>query len=285
MAGRFEGWYFKQQAGGNMLALIPAVSVEKGGRERASLQIIMKDASFYLDFPASVARIDNYNTAITLADSTFSKKGIELNVQSANVIATGHLRYGKWTMPDSDIMGPYRFVPFMECRHSVYSVTHAVTGRVTINGRLLDFKDGVGYVEGDSGRSFPKRYIWTQYSWFDARPCSLMLSAAVVRPFGRPFVGVIGFVFWRGRELRFATYRGAKLHYTGGKTLRVYQDAYVLTAELISGHTTALRAPSSGKMTRLVREGLCCKARYTLTEKGRVLFDITTDQASFEYEF
>jgi hypothetical protein len=47
----------------------------------------------------------------------------------------------------------------------------------------------------------------------------------------------------------------------------------------------ALRAPSGGEMVRLIRESICCRARFTLTGNDGVLFDFETDRASFEYEF
>lgn len=41
----------------------------------------------------------------------------------------------------------------MECRHSIFSLTHTVSGNLTVNGRVLGFTDGVGYLEGDKGRN------------------------------------------------------------------------------------------------------------------------------------
>jgi tocopherol cyclase len=49
------------------------------------------------------------------------------------------------------------------------------TGRVLLNGRELNFTGGKGYIEGDSGRSFPKSYTWVQCNDFTVE-CSIMVS-------------------------------------------------------------------------------------------------------------
>ena len=66
---------------------------------------------------------------------------------------------------------------------------HSVSGSIWVNGREYSFEDGRGYWEGDRGRSFPKKYVWTQCSFPDG---SLMLSAADIPLAGIHFTGVIG---------------------------------------------------------------------------------------------
>ncbi|SHH77450.1 Tocopherol cyclase [Sporobacter termitidis DSM 10068] len=288
MAGYFEGWYFKQQAGREMLALIPAVHTDGGGHRTGSLQLITPDKSWYVPLPGEALRVVRRGAGrlpvIYAGDSTFSPRGVDLNIRGDGISASGHLRYGGMAAPRGDIMGPYRFVPLMECRHSVFSMTHEVQGSLTLNGKVFDFSDGAGYMEGDRGRSFPRRYAWAQCSWRDGGTCALMVSAADVRAIGRDFVGVVGFVCLRGRELRLATYRGAKADLAGG-ALAVRQGDLTLTVRLLEDRHQALRAPQGGEMVRLIKESLACRARFTLTDKSGPVFDFTTDQASFEYEF
>jgi hypothetical protein len=290
-----------------MIAFIAAEHSWRG-RKTGSIQIVTPDKSWYIELPGAEIAADRKALLIKAGDSTFSKDGADVNVRSRDVTIIGRLTFGKLTPPHSDIMGPYRFVPFMECRHSVFSLTHPISGSLTVNGRTLDLTGGVGYIEGDRGRSFPKRYIWTQCSWEDKsrprlEPCSLMLSVAEVKPFGAPFIGIIGFVYFQGMEHRIATYRGAKLISAENGAVSVRQGDYILTAQLLDYGASsegeargqenaqqtqvahALRAPVSGEMVRLIKERLTCRARLTFTMKDTTLFDIVTDQASFEYEF
>ena len=286
-----KGWYFKQQTENNMLALIPAFHTDAGGNTTASIQVVTKNEAWFVPLPGAAMDARRRPLSVRAGDSVFSLRGIELNIRNGALNAAGQLHFRGVTPIRGDIMGPYRFVPFMECRHSVFSMTHRVDGRVTINGAVAEFTDGAGYTEGDRGRSFPKRYVWAQCCWSDGGPCSLMISAADLRPLGREFTGIAGFVCLRGRELRLATYRGAKAVSIGGGALIVRQGAFTLTARLLedrapsSPGAQALRAPRGGEMVRQVRERLACRARFVLTEKDNVLFDFVTDQASFEYEY
>ena len=88
---------------------------------------------------------------------------------SGNLILSNHkkIKY--------DIMGPFYYIPFMECSHFIVSMSNTVNGAVNINGIKHVFSDGLGYIEGDRGCSFPRRYFWTQ-CLFDNN--SVMLSIA-----------------------------------------------------------------------------------------------------------
>lgn len=281
----FEGWYFKQQSNQDMIAFIPAIHTDINGRRSGSVQVVTPEQSYYIELPDYAVSIDRRNFVIRAGDSTFSAGGIEVSIRNNELTVNGRLSFGAIKPPCGDIMGPYKFLPMMECRHSVFSLTHTVGGSLMVNGRLLGFSEGTGYLEGDKGRSFPKRYIWTQYSWNDKGPCALMLSAAEVKPLGREFVGIIGFVYYMGREYRIATYRGARIAEIGGGTVAVRQGDFKLSAQCLDHGGHALRAPKSGKMNRLIKESLSCGARYIFTEKNNVLFELTTDRASFEYEY
>lgn len=49
------------------------------------------------------------------------------------------------------IMGWFSFIPGLECRHDVFSMNHITTGTLQMNGKLLDFTQGTGYIEKDRG--------------------------------------------------------------------------------------------------------------------------------------
>lgn len=292
MGGYFEGWYFKQQSERDMIAFIPAMHTDRDGKKTCSLQVVTPDKAYWLVLPGEEFAVDRRTLTIKAGDNLFSSGGLRLSIHQGYIDITGRLAFDAITPPAGDIMGPYRYVPFMECRHSIFSLTHAVSGSLTVNGRLMDFSEGSGYIEGDRGRSFPKRYVWTQCNWDAGGPCSLMLSVADVRPFGVPFVGIIGFVYFGGREHRIATYCGATLVSAGGGAVSIRQGDYTLTAQLLEDgtasavqRTQSLRAPVSGEMDRRIKESLACRARYTFAIKECVLFDIISDKASFEYEF
>ena len=192
------------------------------------------------------------------------------------------MRFGAFTPIKYDIMGPFRFVPFMECRHSVLSMYHTVDGVIEINGEKFVFDGDVGYIEGDRGHSFPKNYAWTQ-CFFDGG--SLMLSVADI-PFGPAhFTGIIGVIHSGGKERRIATYLGAKASKISDGEIVIKQRKTIFTAKLIEKHAHPLYAPVGGKMTRIIRESASCRAYYKLEEDGKTVLELESEKASFEYEY
>lgn len=277
----FCGWYFKLQSGSRTMAFI--VAYHRAGREAtASLQVISDDYVNVTEFPISAFRKARGAFDVRLGDNRFSQKGIHLDIHQDGIDLTGDIDFGPWTAIQGDIMGPFRFVPFMECRHGVWSAYHKANGMLTLNGSTYDFTDAMGYIEGDRGYSFPSVYLWTQ-CLFDGG--SLMLSVADI-PFGLfHFTGVIGFVYLNGKEYRLATYKGGRAMDIRDGGCTIVQGDMRFTARLLHKNEHPLRAPVKGSMVRTIRESASCTARYTFSVGGETLLDITTDKASFEYEF
>jgi hypothetical protein len=282
MTDGFCGWYFKCQGEeGQTLALIPAVHSRDGERS-GSIQLISERGSWNVTVPGSKVRVDPDKPRAALGENRFSEAGVHLELADRRLRAEGELRFGPPCPLRYDIMGPFRHLPMMECSHSVFSMRHRVDGTLRINGRTYTFRDGVGYIEGDRGRSFPRRYAWTQCAFPSG---SLMLSVAEV-PLGPVrFTGVIGVVWLRGQEYRLATYLGARAQRVREGTLVVRQGPLRLTAIRLEEKAHALRAPKQGQMSRLIRENVACPAYYRLTRGEEVLLELTAERAAFEFEY
>lgn len=263
MQRHFCGWYFKCQSDTQTLAVIPATH---GGSR--SVQLISDNGV--------------WSFSKGLGSSTFSDGGFRLDLHENGVAAEGTVIFGALSPIRYDIMGPFRFVPLMQCRHSVISMRHRVDGEIRINGCRYVFDHALGYIEGDRGRSFPKEYAWTQ-AFFDGG--SLMLSAADIPILGSHFTGVIGVIMHGGKEFRLATYLGAKAVKTEDGEVCVQQGNYTFSAKLIEKKPHPLSAPVDGSMVRTIRESAECHAAYRLEKNGKTLFSFETDKASFEYEF
>ena len=249
----FYGWYFKCQSEKQTVAMIPSVH-EIGEKQTYSLQIITEDGAWNIE---------------------------EVEVQ-------GKLHFTHLTPPQYDIMGPFSLVPFMECRHSVYIMLHRVNGAICINGKDYVFDNAYGYWEGDRGHSFPKEYAWT-HSFIvgkdGAIEGSLMLSVADIPLAGIHFTGIIGIVFWKGKEYRFATYLGARVVQKENHTLLIRQGNMEFEARLLEQKPHPLQAPVNGAMARTIHENITCRAFYRFRDKGVTVFAVETDKASFEYEY
>lgn len=282
----FCGWYFKCQSKEESVAVIPAVHTV-GGRQTGSIQLITGEKSWNCPFPSldgqiPIHRIHRNRPCARLEENVFSENGIRLNLHTGTLSATGSLRFGKPSPIGYDIMGPFCCIPFMECRHRVFSMRHTVDGRLQVNGKTYCFENGVGYIEGDQGRSFPKQYMWTQCCFEGG---SLMLATAEI-PLGPVrFTGVIGVIQLHGREYRLATYLGAKVVCIRNHEAVIRQGDLTMTVTWPDRLSHPLQAPTDGAMTRTIRENVVCRARYQLRRKNHILFDFETSEASFEYEY
>lgn len=279
MSGFFYGWYMKCQSDTQTLAVIPAV--HKAGKKRTcSIQIITDDAAWTVTFNADSYRRIRKN--IFIGENRFGEKGIKLAIHTPQLSIKGKLDFGSLCPLKYDIMGPFALAPFMECRHSVWSMRHSVRGNVYVNGQKYSFHNAWGYWEGDRGRSFPKEYIWTQCCFSGG---ALMLSVADIPMAGIHFTGIISVILWQGKEYRIATYLGAKVAQIENNMVQIIQGSLELEAQLLEASERPLKAPAKGDMIRTIHESASCRVFYRLRKKGCTIFAFETDRASFEFEY
>lgn len=277
----FCGWYFKCQSNEHTLAVIPAFHRSENNQS-CSIQIITDAKAWNVDFPYENFSQQKDRFDISIKGNHFNREGISLFINTPSLSVSGSLSFGEFTPIRYDIMGPFRYVPFMECRHSVVSMKHTVNGKLNINGKTYSFDNAVGYIEGDRGYSFPKRYIWTQCI-FDKG--SIMLSVADI-PFGLfSFTGIIGIILINEKEYRFATYLGAKAIKIEKGEIIIKQGDITLSVNLLERNSQPLLAPVSGAMNRTIHESASCRVLYSFRKKGQTIIDFEAANASFEYEY
>ena len=259
----FEGWYFKLQTGkGDALALIPAFHMDRTGRRSASLQVIARDRAWWLEYPASEFSAQTQRLCIRVGENHFTEQSVQLDLEREGLSLHGTVHFGPFMALSSDIMGPFRFLPKMECSHGVISMAHGLEGQLVQNGKTVDFSGGIGYVETDRGRSFPQNYLWTQCAWPGTPRSGLMLAAATIPlPVGS-FCGCIGAVMHEGKEYRLATYRGARIVRWSEREAVIRQGSWYLSARLEDGEGQPLQAPVEGDMARTIHERLCGTVHY-----------------------
>lgn len=212
----FEGWYFKivNAAETRAYAFIPGIAINETGNRQSFIQVLdgRKRISEYhkFDFEAFYAAPDAFNIAIQ--QNRFSDDSISFNLPALK--GTLHFKNrtpwpSRWYSPG--IMGPFTFVPFMECYHGVVSMNHVVSGKLHIGNEVINFSNGRGYTEKDWGRSFPSAYVWMQSNHFSSPDISCMISIARIPWLGKSFTGFIGGIRFKNQLLRFSTYTMSKL--------------------------------------------------------------------------
>jgi hypothetical protein len=285
--GYFEGWYFKLTCakGTETIAIIPGVSIESTGERHAFVQIMQGDGlSHWFDLPWESFSFAKDRFEIRVGSCRFTDREIELDLDDGTSRVRGSIALGEpksWPVRalSPGIMGPFRFVPFMECYHGVLSLDHDVAGAIDVDGRRLDFDGGRGYTEKDWGRSFPSAWVWVQSNAFDQAGVSLTASIARIPWLGSSFVGSIVGLLADGRLYRFATYTGARLvslSHAPGAVEFVLQDRRHRIEIAASGAVPGvLRSPVLGRMIGRVEESLAGTVRVRLTERasGRTVFE------------
>ncbi len=279
MKSFFYGWYFKCQSDTQTFAVIPAIHQGENGRT-CSIQIITDTEVQKISF--SSENFCKRKKNLFIGKNRFGEKGIRLDIDEADLKIKGVLKFRQMSPLKYNIMGPFVCMPFMECRHQVWSMRHLVSGKISVNKKEYLFSDDLGYWEGDEGYSFPHKYVWTQCFFKEG---SIMLAVADIPMFGIHFTGIIGVVLWEGKEYRIATYLGAKASEIKNRTVKVVQRGLKLEAQLLEDTGYQLQAPVNGSMVRHIRESVTCHAHYKFVKSGVTLFDFETKTASFEYEY
>ena len=261
----FEGWYYKvvNAAETEAFAFIPGFAMDEHGEQHAFVQVLdgKRRTAEYHTFEASDFRPQTGKFEIHLGGNFFSGHELQLDLPEA----TGTLKFSKltpWPNPwySPGIMGPYTFVPFMECYHGILSMDHVISGALTIHGKTIDFTGGRGYMEKDWGRSFPEGYFWMQTNHFSQPGISLKASVAKIPWMGSSFTGFIAGVWLHDRLIQFTTYNGTKLLKSVADSQKVELIMSIKHYRLeILAHreaVTQLASPISGFMTGRIEESM-----------------------------
>jgi tocopherol cyclase len=289
----FEGWYYKvvNSAEDKAFAFIPGIAMDENGTKQAFVQVLdgKKLTSEFHEFEANEFLTESSKFEIRLANNFFSDVKIQLDLPTANgQLSFKHLIKwpNKWYSPG--IMGPYSFVPFMECFHGILSMDHSIQGQMTIQNETIDFTNGRGYIEKDWGHSFPSGYIWIQTNHFSQSGISLKASVAKIPWLGSSFVGFIAGVWLHDRLIEFTTYNFSKLRKSFADQAKVElimeNSKYRLEIFALREAGAKLASPISGLMNGRIEESLTAKIEVQLIDKrdNKILLSDTGRNAGLE---
>ena len=112
----FCGWYYRCQSNKQTLAIIPSVHKTKDSAF-CTIQVIADTHAFHVQFPYDDLWEDD--DQIRISNNRFGKSGVSLDIHAPGFCAQGAVHFGAFTPIKYDIMGPFQYIPFMQCRHSV----------------------------------------------------------------------------------------------------------------------------------------------------------------------
>lgn len=289
----FEGWYFKvvSKDESAAFAVIPGVAMDEAGRKQAFIQVLdgKRHTAVYHQFDFESFIFSDKEFRISIGKNTFSTHHLELDLpgMSGRLELTNIVPWPKpWYSPG--IMGPYAFVPLMECYHGIVSMDHTLTGALTTDKGILDFTNGRGFTEKDWGRSFPSAYVWMQSNHFSLPGISVKASVANIPWIRNSFVGFIAGVWLHDRLIRFTTYNGSalkKLRIDAGEVELVLENKqHRLSIIVHRDAATSLASPIQGLMDGRIEESMTSSMEVLLTDKktGQVVLNDTGRNAGLE---
>jgi len=280
----FEGWYFKV-IDSNMehaLAIIPGISIEEKDTH-AFIQVLNHESKAeYIRYEITDFRYNEKKFEFEIGENYFSHGLIRLNIVGNELSIKGQLQFHNViklpkTILRPGIMGPFSYIPYMECYHGIVSIHHDITGQLNITGKQVDFCNGYGYTEKDWGRSFPENWVWFQSNHFGKDDVTLMFSVAKIPCLGSAFTGFLSFLRLKKRIYVFATYTGAKirkLDYNKENVRVIVQDLrFRLEMKVTFALGGNLRAPKDGLMKRDIIESINAVAKVKFTDRsGNIIY-------------
>lgn len=270
----FEGIYFKIQNNNNVIAFIPGCS-----QTEAFIQYIDKNTSYYFKYDKN--KYIRKNNTIIIENNILSPEGLSINLKSKDLNIQGNVSFSNLHVLKHHIMGPFKYLP-MQCMHGIISMYHNVNGSLLINNNVIAFNNAIGYSEEDNGTSFPTNYTWLHYASPNNKT-SIMLAIADV-PLGKiSFKGTICAIINNNQQYILATYKGAKFLQYSEKQIIIKQGKLSLIVNIFEINGQTLLAPTSGNMSRDIKENICCKGKISFYCNNIPIFKHTCNCISFEY--
>ena len=289
----FEGWYYKLISADeqNALAIIPGIAMDEEGEKHAFIQLLdgKAETAEYFRFPFDTFHAFFSRFEVNIAGNVFTAESIHLELPELN--GNIHLHNtvpwpSTWYSPG--IMGPYSFVPFMECYHGILSMDHQLKGTLQLSNNTIDFDKGRGYTEKDWGHSFPSAYFWMQSNHFSSPGISFKASVAKIPWLGSSFVGFIAGLYFNGKLVQFTTYNRAKLlrSFANKRKVELVMENKSHRLEILANRSgaTELASPIAGFMDGRISESMTAAIEVKLLDKksGKLLFSDTGTNAGLE---
>lgn len=293
----FEGWYFKlvDASEQHRYAIIPGIFLSDDPAEQhAFIQVLdgsSGDATYHrFAIDEFWAAQDSFD--VRIGPNRFSGEGLEIELVDEGRAVSGRVDLVDvipWPVSwrSLGIMGPYGWVPRMECNHGVVSLDHRLDGSLAVNGSEIDFSGGRGYVEKDWGAAFPAGYVWIQSNHFEGERASFVGSIAIIPWLFSSFPGFIIGLWIDGRLYRFATYTGAEtrhLRITDESIEWVVDDGtHVLAIEAVRARGGLLLGPTREQMSHRIGETMLSEVVVELrTTTGDLVYEGVGRNAGLE---
>ena len=292
----FEGWYHKMSTKNNQtVVVIPGIYRSGENSNETAFLMFYQGSNGQVDYVPYDVKDFNCNKNsydLQLGNNFFSLNKVNLNFQNDRLSVLGEViseQLNPWPVSlfEHGCMGWYGYVPTMECFHGILSMNHKTRGSLKVNGQVMDFNNGCGYIEKDWGKNFPKDWIWAQSNQFHGEKISVSASLATIPWRNYEFSGFIIGVLFNEKLYKFTTYnfsKHVKISFEDDKLNWIIRKGRLkLKLKISKGISSGLLyAPDRKDMLPKVKEYLDGNITIQLTESNKILIDHSSDNAAVE---
>ena len=140
----FEGWYFKCSNSEEGISFIPGINIEENSK-KSFIQVITNKESYFVNYNINDFKFKDKPFEIQIGKNAFSKSGMNINIEdnSKKLVIKGNVRFSnriniETSLLNPNIMGPFSYIPFMECNHAILCMKNTTNGTININDKIID---------------------------------------------------------------------------------------------------------------------------------------------------
>ncbi len=277
----FEGWFYKFVTAdcSRCISIIPGIATGENRGEAISFIQLNQNRrnSLWQSYPLSSFKYSPCYDEFLVGGNSFSNKHIRLEGLIGKTAISGKIHFSRPTpFPQSiyapSVMGPFSYLSNMQCSYDILSFSHSLTGYLSIDGEIIDFTGGKGYIEKNNGSSFPDSWIWIHGNSFMDNPSASFTFATATLPIGSYSAkGVVCCLHNKGNLINNSTYNLAMV-----KSVKItgpiinacvsspYYDFHIKVKQ---STTNKLYSPKLGNMDNYVCESLDSVLRLKIYDK------------------
>lgn len=124
----FEGWYFKCNNEKQGISFIPGINIDEK-EKKTFIQVITNEVSYFINYNINDFKFEHKPFKIQIGKNIFSKSSIHIDIEdiSQKLTIKGDVKFSnriniETNFLNPNIMGPFSYIPFMECNHSILSM-------------------------------------------------------------------------------------------------------------------------------------------------------------------
>ena len=281
----FETWYFNLVNKTQTLILEFIVSFYKDEiHQEVHLTIDSNEKKYRRKIKFKEEQFSTSKTSVQIGASQLGSEGMILQIEEDELDIKGEVRFAeqitlKQSAMHSGLMGPFKYLPFLHSYHEVIALTHTLAGEICINGEVIDFTGGKGYIDKEWGKAYPNVWIWAQCNQFKQSDMAMMLGVMRHQLFLDYQTSFVVPIYYQGQLEVFANYNGghiAKLYrYKGYIHIVITQKNKLLDLKIYGQDEVDLAMSRNAHMIKDVYNCMNAKIEVKLTQNGMVLLEKT----------